>query len=331
VDPDSGREGSGRLTTHVGDIDATVTTARVDVFDGQQATIALMPRDCTSADQHPVAVDVALDRIVLELMRERARAERRARLAERVFHMLLATASSDTEIGGLAAGLGVDLSGGNAFVAVAATSGPPAPMLARWVQQTAAAAGTPVAGVFEQKNAVLALVLDVEGNEPARRLAHALGEDLPGRDRLGDCHLAFSCAHNGVAGARRALAECQKALHVLRVTTQSGGPVGFGELGIWTVLASAEPRHLADFRDATLGALLEYDARRSAQLLDTLRALVRADFQWRRAAGALGVHPNTVRYRMSVITKLTGLDLSSYRDQVKADVALRSGELLSCS
>jgi DNA-binding PucR family transcriptional regulator len=58
---------------------------------------------------------------------------------------------------------------------------------------------------------------------------------------------------------------------------------------------------------------------------------VRAGFEWRRAAAELGVHPNTVRYRMSVITKLTGLDLATYQDQAKADIALRAADMLTGS
>ena len=108
----------------------------------------------------------------------------------------------------------------------------------------------------------------------------------------------------------------------------TGEPTGLDELGIWTVLASADRDQLALFRDATLGPLVEHDARRRSQLIETLRALVTAGFNWRPASVALAVHPNTVRYRMSVITKLTGLDLGIYADQVKADVALRITELL---
>jgi DNA-binding PucR family transcriptional regulator len=52
-------------------------------------------------------------------------------------------------------------------------------------------------------------------------------------------------------------------------------------------------------------------------LLETLRAYLDCDLDVRRAADALYVHPNTVRYRLRRISELTGLDTQSFSGMVE--------------
>jgi sugar diacid utilization regulator len=50
-----------------------------------------------------------------------------------------------------------------------------------------------------------------------------------------------------------------------------------------------------------------------ADLLSTLEGWFEADFDRRRAAAALHVHPNTLDYRLRRIAELTGLDPGTAR------------------
>ena len=58
---------------------------------------------------------------------------------------------------------------------------------------------------------------------------------------------------------------------------------------------------------AALGPLREYDARRNAELIDTLRAYIDANFSITPAARALHVHNNTLLYRLERVRKLPGV------------------------
>ena len=51
--------------------------------------------------------------------------------------------------------------------------------------------------------------------------------------------------------------------------------------------------------------------------METLRAYLDCDLDVGRAARALYVHPNTVRYRLRRIGELTGLDPRRFSDQVE--------------
>ena len=80
---------------------------------------------------------------------------------------------------------------------------------------------------------------------------------------------------------------------------------------------------LRSFRERLLGPLAEYDARRGAELLPTLRSFLACDGSWSACASRLYVHVNTVRYRIGRIEALTGSDLSALADRVDFFLALR--------
>jgi DNA-binding PucR family transcriptional regulator len=91
------------------------------------------------------------------------------------------------------------------------------------------------------------------------------------------------------------------------------------------LLASIPAPVLRSFRERLLGPLAEYDARRGAELLPTLRSFLACDGSWTICAARMYVHVNTVRYRISRIEALTGRDLSALPDRVDFFLALRGG------
>jgi DNA-binding PucR family transcriptional regulator len=74
---------------------------------------------------------------------------------------------------------------------------------------------------------------------------------------------------------------------------------------------------------AALGPLREYDARRNAGLVDTLRAYIEGNFSIARAARAMHLHSNTVIYRLERVRELTGRDPRDPRDVVFLALSLR--------
>ena len=58
----------------------------------------------------------------------------------------------------------------------------------------------------------------------------------------------------------------------------------------------------------SLDKIREYDATNKANLETTARAYVAADMEIAAAAKALFQHPNTVRYRLTKIQKLMGME-----------------------
>ena len=113
-----------------------------------------------------------------------------------------------------------------------------------------------------------------------------------------------------------------EVLHVADSAGNAGAP---GSRGSCELLASVPAPVLRSFRDRLLGPLAEYDARRGAELLPTLRSFLACDGSWSACASRMYVHVNTVRYRISRIEALTGRDLSALPDRVDFFLALRGG------
>lgn len=70
-------------------------------------------------------------------------------------------------------------------------------------------------------------------------------------------------------------------------------------------------------------ALREEDARKRGELAETLEVYLEEDLAVGRTAERLGVHPNTVRYRLSRMEGVTGLSTRSFTDLVEIAIALR--------
>jgi DNA-binding PucR family transcriptional regulator len=89
------------------------------------------------------------------------------------------------------------------------------------------------------------------------------------------------------------------------------------------LLASVPAPVLRSFSDRLLGPLQDYDDRRNAELIGTLRSFLACDGSWSACASLMYVHVNTVRYRIGRIEALTGRDLSALADRVDFFLALR--------
>ncbi|KIF00994.1 hypothetical protein PL81_38050, partial [Streptomyces sp. RSD-27] len=77
------------------------------------------------------------------------------------------------------------------------------------------------------------------------------------------------------------------------------------------------------FVERTLGPLLEHDAERFGNLVETLQGWFSAAGSPTRAAEILYVHPNTVSRRLERITQLLGRDWQHPDQALELQLALR--------
>ncbi len=134
---------------------------------------------------------------------------------------------------------------------------------------------------------------------------------------------ALGTPHPGLAGLQRSLQEATQALTIGVRRAGPGGLTRFADLGIYRlVFAAADLPELAALRDEALAALLAYDARHSANLVATLHAFLDANGGPKEAAAALGVHRNTVLYRLERIREVTGADLDDADTRLRLHLAV---------
>ncbi|HSZ38375.1 MAG TPA: PucR family transcriptional regulator ligand-binding domain-containing protein [Trebonia sp.] len=120
----------------------------------------------------------------------------------------------------------------------------------------------------------------------------------------------------------RALREARLAAQVAAADDRQH--TWFGELDPYQVLVSGLDRDaLRVYADAVLGALERHDVDGRGELVRSLEALLRHGEHWERAAADLGVHRNTLRYRMRRVEELSGRQLSSQHARMEFWLALQ--------
>jgi purine catabolism regulator len=82
------------------------------------------------------------------------------------------------------------------------------------------------------------------------------------------------------------------------------------------------------FASDLLEPLVAHDTKRGSDLIATLGAYLRGGGALAQAADTLGVHRNTLSYRLGRIEDLTGRDLADPRTQFLFQIALDARTLL---
>jgi purine catabolism regulator len=94
-------------------------------------------------------------------------------------------------------------------------------------------------------------------------------------------------------------------------------------------LTGLPPRNLPEATEIVtqyLGPLIEHDRTKRTALVDTLRAFLRQDGGWQATAAELGIHRQTLVYRLRTVRQLTGLKPTSSEGTALFWLALRAGE-----
>ena len=141
--------------------------------------------------------------------------------------------------------------------------------------------------------------------------------------------IGLTAADRGAAGARRRMREAADAARIARSLTAEGGAISYEELGAYRYLVHLELDEAPHDRyGQAVQALIEYDERRNAQLLETLERFLASRSSVTASARALYIHPNTVRQRLDRIEQITGLELRD-ADLLSLELALKVARLHS--
>jgi hypothetical protein len=183
------------------------------------------------------------------------------------------------------------------------------------VEHVAARSGG-LSGSFEGR-IVLLLPESADVGAAARRLAEELGAGVSHPVTVGVADPV--CGIPALAQAHRDAVRCVTALGALG---RAGQGSSLEELGFVGMVLGDDP-DIGGFVTATLGPLLEYDARRGTDLVGTLRAYFESGGNLARTKQLLHVHVNTVSQRLDRIGKLIGDDWQTPERQLELHVAIR--------
>lgn len=148
---------------------------------------------------------------------------------------------------------------------------------------------------------VVLLVASDDASSSVDLLAKSLG------DHLGqEVFAASSDPFSALEEAPEALQQAQRCLSAMKALGSTGG-MSSRELGFLGLLLG-DPKQAGRFVHDTLGAVLDYDARRGTDLVETLEVYFATGRSVGQAATALTVHPNTVTQRLGRVRELLGED-----------------------
>jgi sugar diacid utilization regulator len=157
-------------------------------------------------------------------------------------------------------------------------------------------------------------------------LQRALQQRMP-RCRL---NVAVTRPARALSDYGKAYAAGRRGLDLVGLLGRSGEIVSFRHMGVQEILLQAdEPAALLEFIARYVEPLVRYDAEHSSDLRHSLETFYDAGFNLQEAARRLDVHVSTLRYRLTRIEDLLGVDPKAGDSRLNIEVAVKAAKALS--
>lgn len=183
----------------------------------------------------------------------------------------------------------------------------------------------------ESENEVL-MFFATTGDHPidsSLKLARTLSEEIHRQFPSNRVAIGLGQVAREVSGWRSSYRDARQALDLAR-RLQTDTPLYIGDLGVYQLILNlSDAEMLKEFCQHTLGSLLDYDQRQSADLIKTLEAFFNCHGNLSQTAEQLIVHRNTLLYRMNRINEIAGIDLDRPETRLALHLALTIRRLLS--
>jgi sugar diacid utilization regulator len=139
------------------------------------------------------------------------------------------------------------------------------------------------------------------------------------------CRIGVSSPCNRPDDFPRAQGQAQLALKMQTSTNSPKQVTVFEDLGVYQLLAEiADIGSVEGFVQRWLGALLDYDAGKNGQLVETLTAYLESGGSYDATARAISTHRSTLRYRLQRVREITGYDLADPDTRFNLQLATRA-------
>jgi DNA-binding PucR family transcriptional regulator len=306
----------GRPRRH-GERLVALASPRADVV----GTLALIDPDKKAGKFELVAVEHAATVLAMELARLASTAEAELRVRRDLVEELLAGTDDNEAVVQRAQALGLDLERPHRVVIVhGQVRSHSDDQFLHIVKRVArdAGAGTLLVG---RSKAVIVLAGAELSWEAFRE---ALLTEVGG----GRCRLAVGSACQQPSDFPRSYREAQ-----LAATLQNNGAapdvLTWESLGIYGILSNVDDFTAVErFVQSQLGALLDYDAQKNSNLVETLFHYLESGGNYAATSGALIVHRSTLKYRLQRIREIGGCDLSDAGTRFNLQLATRAWQIL---
>ena len=141
----------------------------------------------------------------------------------------------------------------------------------------------------------------------------------------GRCRVGVGGRCSAPAEFARSYRQAQLALSVQASLVAPDQVMAFDDLGVYRLLSEgAEVGSMEGFVRRWLGALLDYDVSKGAELVSTLSGYLECGGSYDNAASHLSIHRSTLRYRLGRIREVSGHDLADPDTRFNLQLATRA-------
>ncbi|NLL81903.1 MAG: PucR family transcriptional regulator [Tissierellia bacterium] len=134
--------------------------------------------------------------------------------------------------------------------------------------------------------------------------------------------------YKGLDRVIKSYSDALKAINTSEVLTDKN-VVTFEELGIYKILCQDYMAdELEEFYNTTLKCLVDYDKKKSTELVKTLEAYFECNGNLAKMSEYLFTHYNTILYRVKRIEEITNMELCNYNDRLNLEIAMKIKRLL---
>jgi hypothetical protein len=288
--------------------------------DGVAGVMSLIDPDGTAGESEIVALEHGATVAAMELARLRNLGETQLRLGRDLLEDLIG--GTDPEIAvERARAIGCDLAQPRRVAVIEGIgSGVDEDRLAGAVRR---ALRDYVAGwLLTTRNGAVVVLADSEADWEAFRSTVVRG--------LGDgCRIGVGGSIASPADVPRSYREARLSLKMTGAVAGPGGVTVFDDLGVYRLLAEVEETATVErFVRTWLGPLLDYDAKKPAELVLTLTRFLELGQAYDATSDALAIHRSTLKYRLQRIREISGRDLSDPDTRFNFQLATRAWQTL---
>jgi hypothetical protein len=145
----------------------------------------------------------------------------------------------------------------------------------------------------------------------------------------GGCRIGVGGSCAGPADVPRSYREARLALKMGDASAGVTGITLFDDLGVFRLFAEVEETESVErFVRTWLGPLIDYDARKPAELVPTLTCFLELGQAYDATSEALAIHRSTLKYRLQRIREISQQDLSDPDTRFNFQLATRAWQTL---
>ncbi len=165
-------------------------------------------------------------------------------------------------------------------------------------------------------------------NKKIKNFNERLKEAFYSKYRHLDLKVGVGRVYKNLENVYRSFLDAVRTVRIGKTIT-SNEIVTYDELGIYKILCQDYlNEELEDFYNSTLKDLVDYDNKKTTDLIPTLESYFRNNGNLTKISKDLFTHYNTVLYRISRINEITGMNLDDPHHRLNLEIALKIKEIL---